>query len=268
MHLSDDLGEHVPLRAVPSRVVSLVPSLTEAIELTCPGVLIGATDYCTHPPSLDVSRVGGSKYPRVQEVLEAAPDLVLANAEENRPDDVARMRANGLPVWVTEAPATVPAALDSLRRMLTQAFRVSEPEWLGQAQDAWQETRPVRARALVPVWRKPWVVLGRDTFAGDVLRRLGVATVYSEHTARYPRPRIDELRAQFSGGAADLLVLPDEPYEFTNVDGPDWFPGVPYVLVTGRYLTWYGPSLVEAHRTLSATFDSVLSGTRNDPWQP
>ena len=41
-------------------------------------------------------------------------------------------------------------------------------------------------------------------------------------------------------------MLPDEPYQFTADDGPEAFPGVPSVLVSGRLLTWYGPSLVDA----------------------
>jgi ABC-type hemin transport system substrate-binding protein len=252
MTLFDDLGWDVPVRGVPERVVSLVPSLTEAVEASVPGRLAGATDYCTHPPTLDVPRVGGSKYPALDRVLELRPDLVLANSEENRPEDVDRLRANGVPVWVMAAPASVPQALASLRRLLTQAFAVAEPGWLVAAEEAWRQTPEIRARAVVPVWRKPWVVLGRETFGGDVLRRLGVAVVYAGHTDRYPRPKLDELRAWFADGSADLLVLPDEPYEFTDDDGPEAFPGVRYVLVSGRYLTWYGPSLVDAHRELSA----------------
>jgi hypothetical protein len=251
MTLFDDLGEDVPLRGERARVVSLVPSLTDAVETTVPGLLVGATDYCTHPSTLDVTRVGGSKYPKVDRVLELEPDLVLANSEENRPDDVERLRANGIPVWVTEAPATVPQALASLRRFLTQALRLDEPDWLVESEELWRETPPVRRRAVVPVWRKPWVILGRDTFGGDVLRRLGVEVHYGGHEDRYPRPKIDELRAWFTDGAADLLVLPDEPYEFTADDGPEAFPGVEYALVNGRNLTWYGPSLVDAHRELA-----------------
>ena len=252
MTLFDDLGEDVPLRGVPRRVVSLVPALTEAVAATVPGALAGATDYCTHPSDLDVPRVGGSKYPKLDRVFDLRPDLVLANSEENRPEDVERLRANGFPVWVMEAPATVPHALASLRRLLTQAFEADEPRWLVEAEELWREAKPVRRRAVVPVWRKPWVVLGRDTFAGDVLRRLGVSIVYGEHEDRYPRPKLDELRSWFADGAADLLVLPDEPYLFTDEDGPEAFPGVPYVLVAGRYLTWYGPSLVAAHAELGA----------------
>lgn len=259
VHLIDDLGEQVPLTGPPRSVVSLVPSLTEAVAVSAPGLLAGVTDYCTHPRGLDAVRVGGSKYPKVDQVLELRPDLVLANSEENRPEDVERLRADGIPVWVTGAPATVPAALGSLRRLLTQAFEVSEPDWLVEAEEVWRETVPVRARAIIPVWRRPWVVLGRDTFGGDVLRRLGVEGVYAHHRDRYPRPKLDELRDRFARGEADLLVLPDEPYEFTADDGPEAFPDARYVLVSGRDLTWYGPSLVAAHRELSAALDAVLA---------
>lgn len=250
--LFDDLGEEVPLAGEARRIVSLVPSLTETVESSCPGRLAGATDYCTHPPELDVARVGGSKYPKVDAVLALEPDLVLANSEENRPEDVQRLRADGVPVWVMEAPAAVPQALGSLRRMLTQALELAEPGWLVEAEQVWRDVPAPRARAVVPVWRKPWVVLGRDTFGGDVLRRLGVDVAYGRHDDRYPRPTLDELRSWFADGTADLLVLPDEPYEFTDGDGPEAFPGVPYVLVSGRLLTWYGPSLVAAHEELSA----------------
>lgn len=256
---TDDLGAEVPLPQPPRRIVSLVPALTEAVEHTTPGLIVGATDYCTHPPGLDVPRIGGSKYPTAGAAAELRPDLVLANAEENRPEDVQALRDAGIPVWVMDAPATVPAALASLRALLTGPLAMAAgtsdpaPAWLAEAERLWApEPPPARARAVVPVWRKPWVVLGRDTFGGDVLRRLGVDHVYVDAGDRYPRPKLDELRQRFADGDADLLVLPDEPWTFTDDDGPDAFPGVPYVLVSGRYLTWYGPSLVDAHRELSA----------------
>ncbi|MBB4685972.1 helical backbone metal receptor [Amycolatopsis jiangsuensis] len=244
--LIDDLGEPVPVAEEPRRVVSLVPSLTEAVEVSAPGRIVAATDYCTHPSTLDVPRVGGSKYPKLDRILAAEPDLVLANSEENRPEDVEALRANGIPVFVMAAAESVPAALGSLRRILTQVFAVAEPEWLVTAEDLWREVEPVRHRAVIPVWRKPWVVLGRDTFAGDVLRRVGIENVYSRHSERYPRPPLAELTET----GADLVVLPDEPYEFTQDDGPGFFPRMRPVLVSGRYLSWYGPSLVDAYVAL------------------
>lgn len=246
---ADDLGVPVPLER-PRRVVSLVPSITEAVARSVPESLVGATDYCTHPAGLDVRRVGGSKYPDVDAVLELAPDLVIANSEENRPEDVDRLRANGTNVWVTEAPKTVPMALESLQRLFALAWDL-EPDWLVQAEDLWRDTKPTALTALIPVWRRPWVVVGRDTFATDVLRRLGIENVYADHEERYPRPALAELNDR----RPDLVVLPDEPYEFTHDDGPESFPGLPYVLVNGRHLTWYGPSLVEAKPALERALD-------------
>jgi ABC-type Fe3+-hydroxamate transport system substrate-binding protein len=218
---SDDRG--TPFGgAPPRRVVSLVPSLTEAIAATDISVLAGATDWCTHPAGLAVPRVGGTKWPDLDRVRALHPDLVVANAEENRDEDVDTLRAAGLRVWVT-APATVDEALDSLARL-----------------------------CVVPIWRRPWMVLGRDTFAGDVLRRLGVENVFAGSADRYPRLGKDEPATV----EADLVVFPDEPYAFTRDDGPDAWPQARPVFVSGRHLTWYGPSLTEAPALLTAQLTS------------
>ena len=231
----------------PRRVVSLVPSLTEAVAATDTGLLAGATDWCTHPAGLDLPRVGGTKWPDVARVVELAPDLVLANAEENRDDDVVALRARGLAVWVT-APATVDQALDSLTRMCAVLDR-PDPAWLAGARDAWAAPpRLPEVSAVVPIWRRPWMVLGRDTFAGNVLARLGVRNVFARHADRYPRLGPHELPAV----AAELVVFPDEPYAFTPDDGPEAWPQARPVFVSGRHLTWYGPSLAEAPRVLRA----------------
>ncbi|QTD97472.1 helical backbone metal receptor [Streptomyces cyanogenus] len=231
------------------RVVSLVPSLTEAVAVTLPGVLVGATDWCTHPADLAVTRIGGTKNPRIDRVLALAPDLVIANEEENRAPDLDALRTAGVEVLVTEVRA-VPQAFTELERVLTACGAPGRPRWLDAAEAAWaaQPGPAERRTAVVPVWRRPWMVLGRDTFAGDVLARLGVDHAYAAHPERYPRVPLEELRAV----RPDVVVLPDEPYRFTADDGPEAFPGVPCALVSGRHLTWYGPSLTEAPRVLSA----------------
>jgi ABC-type hemin transport system substrate-binding protein len=238
----DDLGTVVPVPPVVRRVVSLVPSLTETVASLDPGLLVGATDWCSQPADLAVTRIGGTKNPKTEEIIDLAPDLVLANEEENRAPDLDSLRAAGLAVWVTRI-RDLPGALHSLRRMITLACRRPSPAWLDTADKAWQQRPPdLAGAAVVPIWRRPWMVIGSDTFAGDLLARLGVSNVYSGHADRYPRIGVEELRAC----GADLIVLPDEPYRFTACDGPEAFPGSRTALVSGRHLTWYGPSLVEA----------------------
>ncbi|MEV6250847.1 helical backbone metal receptor [Streptomyces sp. NPDC051742] len=229
------------------RVVSLVPSLTETVAVTAPGVLVGATDWCTHPADLDVVRVGGTKNPDVPAITALRPDLVLANEEENRAPDIAALRAAGLDVLVTEI-RTLDQAFRELERVLAACGAPRRPRWLDEAETAWGDLTPAGTyTAVVPIWRRPWMVLGHDTFAGDLLARLGVRNLYADHPERYPRLPLDELRA----AAPDLVVLPDEPYRFTRDDGPEAFPGAAAALVDGRLLTWYGPSLTEAPRALA-----------------
>ncbi|MFG2982518.1 helical backbone metal receptor [Streptomyces sp. NPDC048258] len=237
------------------RVVSLVPSLTEAVAVSAPGLLAGVTDWCTHPADLgDAVRIGGTKNPDVRRIVELRPDLVIANEEENRAADLAALRAAGTEVLVTEI-RDLPQALRELDRVLVGALGLARPGWLADAEAAWARVEPVGSlRAFVPVWRRPWMVLGRDTFAGDLLARLGVRNVYAGHGDRYPRIPVEELAA----AGCDVVVLPDEPYRFTADDGPEAFPGLPAALVSGRHLTWYGPSLAEAPAVLAEALRAAV----------
>ena len=248
MQVRDDIDEPVTVPGAVTSVVSLVPSLTEAVAACDAGLLTGATKYCSHPAGLAVERIGGTKNPDVARIIELAPDIVLANEEENRASDLTGLREAGVAVWVTRI-RTLPEAFTSLGRMLTIACRLPRPPWLDAAERAWAAPRsPGAVRlAIIPIWRRPWMVLGSDTFAGDLLARLGISNLYAGHDDRYPRVELDELRAS----GAELVVLPDEPYRFTATDGPEAFPGVPAALVSGRHLTWYGPSLAEAPAVLA-----------------
>ena len=243
----DDLDADVPLSAPARRVVSLVPSLTEALAETVPGRLVGATEWCTHPAGLDVVRVRGTKNPDLRAIRELAPDLVVANQEENRELDVRRLREAGVAVWVTRIE-TVAEALDSMDRLLTEALDVAVPGWLAEARALWDvPLPPARAAVAVPVWRDPWMVVGAATYTSDLLRRAGLANAMGGTPGRYPTVEVADIGAS----GADLVLLPDEPYVFTGTDGPEAF-DLPTRLVAGRLITWYGPAMVEAHAVLSS----------------
>lgn len=252
----DDLGTPVTLDRPARRVVSLVPSLTEALWSVEPDAVVGATDWCTHPADLDdrgVTRVRGTKNPDLAAIRDLAPDVVVANKEENRELDVRRLRQSGVAVWVTDIE-TVPAAVASMERLL-DALGWRRPDWLAEARAQWcGPLPPVTRTVVVPIWRDPWMVVGPRTFTTDLLRRLGWANVYADPTrrddhdgSRYPTLPVEALDA----ADADVVLLPDEPYVFTADDGPEAFTRTPTELVSGRLITWYGPSLVEAARLSS-----------------
>ncbi|MEA5154859.1 helical backbone metal receptor [Raineyella sp.] len=296
--LLDDLGAPVPLPADgPRRIVSLVPSLTEAIATTLPERLVGATDWCTRPADLRVARVRGTKNPDLAAIAALEPDLVVCNQEENRRLDVERLRERGIPVWVTVIES-VDQAIASMRRLFVAALGVGEPGWLVEAARVWgpsgdtgsavagdagaesadvesagsesvgvESTGPEsvgveptgseptgpqptasRPTVAIAIWRDPWMVVGGRTYTSDVLERLGFANAFGG-ADRYPHVDVAAIRA-----AADLVLLPDEPYAFGPDDGPEVFRGgehpVPSVCLDGRSITWYGPAMVGARRYL------------------
>jgi ABC-type Fe3+-hydroxamate transport system substrate-binding protein len=247
----DDLGVEARLARPARRVVSLVPSLTEAIAVTDRPALVGVTEWCTHPVDLDVRRVRGTKNPDVAAIVGLEPDLVVANKEENRELDVRRLRAKGIPVWVT-VTETVRGAIGSMRRLFAGGLGWAVPDWLEQVDEAWPERVPTPThRVAIPIWRDPWMVVGRETFTGDLAAHLGLANVFADDAERYPHVAVADIVAR----EPDVVVLPDEPYVFTAIDGPEAFPGLPCALVEGRALTWYGPSLLTAR-------DTVLTAVR------
>jgi ABC-type Fe3+-hydroxamate transport system substrate-binding protein len=243
----DDLGHPVPVGRPVRRVVSLVPSLTESVATTHPEALVGVTDWCTHPPGLTAARVRGTKNPHLAAITALRPEIVLANQEENRQLDVERLRAAGIPVWVTVI-RTLDEAITSLRRMFTVGLGWPEPDWLSEAERIWRAPLAgPRLRAVIPVWRDPWMVVGSDTFTGDLAARLGLDNLYASHPERYPHVSLDDIAAR----RPDIVILPDEPYAFGPADGPEAFPRSRVALVEGRSLTWYGPSLLTARTQLA-----------------
>lgn len=244
---ADDLGMRCSLpEGEVTRVVSLVPSLTEAIAVTRPAALVGATDWCTHPTDLNVTRVRGTKNPDVARIVDLAPELVVVNKEENRELDVRRLREARIPVWVTVVE-DLPQALESMTRLFGTALGWGLPPWLVDADRLWSAPVPEPlARVSVPIWRDPWMVVGSATFTGDLLAHAGLANVFGDRPQRYPRLDL----AEIDTGDVDAVLLPDEPYEFSATDGPEAFHVAPTRLVSGRLITWYGPSLVQARSAL------------------
>ncbi|MPZ72853.1 MAG: ABC transporter substrate-binding protein [Nitriliruptorales bacterium] len=236
------------------RIVSLVPSITEAVAaLGGDHLLVGVTKYCTVGAPGTAERIGGTKNPSLQAIAQLAPDLVLANTEENRAGDLKSLRMAGLRVHESY-PKTVPAARDlilELGSILDAAERAAAiAADIDTALDQAQRQAPAqRVVALTLIWRKPWMGVGADTYADDLLWRCGFANALSGFGQRYPRLEEGLLLG------ADVVLLPSEPYAFGDEDLPAvdrLAPGTPARLVDGELLTWHGPRTAQGLRTFAA----------------
>lgn len=237
------------------RVVSLVPSLTELVWALAPGVLVGRTKFCDEPAEMAaaVPAFGGTKDPDVAAIAAAAPDLVVANHEENRREDVEALRARGIRVLVTEIDS-VAEAFAAIRALGQELGAEERAEAIVQeAADALAEppaAPPVRV--FVPIWRRPLLGLGGDTYGSSMLEACGAVNVLAGRP-RYPEVSPGEVAAL----RPDLVLLPDEPYRF-SADHVAEFAGIaPARVVDGRLLWWYGPRMAASIRALKALFREV-----------
>jgi len=252
------------LPAAPRRIVSLVPSITEILfALGVGDAVAGCTIYCTQPPEgvAAKARVGGEKNPALDAIRALGADLVIANVEENLREHVEALRGWGIPVYVTY-PRTVADGV----RLVRELGEVTGAAERGAAIAAALEADLARTlgargagprpRVFCPIWRRPYMAVGGDTYANDMLSACGGDNVFAGAAARYPAVTLEEVAA----AAPDVILLPDEPYRFRRAHVADFAPylDMPAVargrihLVDGKLLTWYGPRIGAALRELGA----------------
>jgi ABC-type Fe3+-hydroxamate transport system substrate-binding protein len=250
----DASGAPLVLPAPPRRIVSLVPSTTELLcALGLADALVGVTVYCIEPRDVvrAKTRVGGEKNPDLSAIRALAPDLVVANLEENRREDVEALRAGGVAVWVT-FPRTVAEGLAMIRDL---GDIPGAPDGaralLGELEPLYREVRAQADRGagvsvFYPIWREPWMTIGRDTYVHDLLATCGGANVFGDRE-RYPSVTLDEVAAR----APEVVLLPDEPFRFRRAHVKEFQPWARRIhLVDGKPFSWHGPRLAQALRTL------------------
>jgi ABC-type Fe3+-hydroxamate transport system substrate-binding protein len=245
----------------PERIVSLVPSLTEALFAFGVGArVVGRTRYCLWPPRAvgKVPVVGGTKKVDVPRLLELEPDLVVAVREENSRDNVEGIQEAGVPVFVG-APESVEGALWLLRELArvveaprTDAVLRPIERVYGRLREEVKRTNS--RRLFVPIWKNPYMSVGSDTYAHDVLETCGGENVCGGST-RYPVFTLEEVEA----AQPEIVLLPDEPYPFSAEDLEDFYAlDIPAAhsdrihLVDGKLLTWYGPRMASSLTQLAA----------------
>ena len=260
------------------RIVSLVPSLTESLfALGLGGRVVGVTDWCVHPAEAlkGVPKVGGTKDTNVEAVIALSPDLVIANHEENTRRVVERLEAAGLRVWLTY-PRTVRAGAALLREMAVRlgatsraiadvVVPVEEAVALAERVRPWK-----RPRVFCPIWRDPWMAVGRDTYVHSMIELCGGVNVFAERgDRRYPVVRL----ADVVEARPDVVLLPDEPYAFGSRDVAELMRlDLPAAragrihCVDGTWVSWYGPRIRPALNGLRALLGAdPAPGTDADP---
>lgn len=231
------------------RLVSLCPSLTELVfDLGAGDSLVGRTKFCVHPADRvgAVEKVGGTKNPKIDRIIELAPDLVLMNDEENRKQDAEALTAAGLRVH-SAMPRTAAETAAMVRSIGIALGRSREAEPIA-ADIERRADRVKREAARHPtvryaclIWPEPLMTLNDDTFIAGLLSLAGGMNVFGARHDRYPTVTAAELH-----DADPLLVLlPNEPFPFQakhadEISSLSRLPRERFRLVDGELLSWHG----------------------------
>lgn len=235
----------------PQRIVSLVPSLTELLfSLGAANRLVGRTKFCIHPSAEieEIEKIGGTKNPKIDRILELKPDLILANKEENRKEDI-ELLSKSSKVLVTEISTVDEAIMEIVRigktigaseksELLIEEINTSLPSTLNHE----------AIKTAYFIWRNPWMSVGNDTYIHDVMKRFDLENVFGTET-RYPSTYLEELRTK----NPELILLSSEPFPFKEIhiqEIKSACPDARVELVNGEYFSWYGSRMVEAFRNL------------------
>lgn len=271
MTLSDARGREIELRQAPRRIVSLVPSATETLfSLGVGKRVVGRTHFCIRPGG-EIGRVmviGGTKRLNVDVIEELRPDLILANMEENRREDIDRLELVA-PVFVL-FPRSVGHAIEGIRTLGTltateeraRELAMQIGSRLGALRAA--AARHGRYRFAYLIWRHPYMTVNEDTFIAALLAEGGGRNVFGRHRERYPRISLEEMVEADPA----VVFLPSEPYSFlekhrlelaTRIGNPErWLPRL--VRVPGDLFCWHGVRLLEGlpyYRQLLARLDQA-----------
>lgn len=249
----------------PRRLVSLVPSTTETVHALSAGDrLVGVTRFCVHPPEARKRArvIGGTKSPDLGRILALEPDLVLANQEENRKEDVERLEERvpvlvAYPRDVSQAIADI-RALGALLGVPERTFAlVSDIE---RARRAMRESaRPFRY--LYFVWRRPYMVAARGTFIASLLAEAGGINVAPADRGRYPEVQAGDVESS----NADVLLLSSEPFPFREEHASELRSALAgdlrerILLVDGELLSWHGARLRDGVPYLARLSERIAS---------
>ncbi|MDR3577349.1 MAG: helical backbone metal receptor [Anaerolineaceae bacterium] len=286
----------IPIDSAPKRVVSLIPSTTESLfDLGFGDSVVGISDYCTEPARRvsSITRVGGPKNVRVQDILKLKPDLVIANQEENSREDVEELRQYGIPVWVT-FPKTIRQSLDDLWALSELYHRQVAMDRLRSLETALDYARlavsdVARVKYFCPIWEEEsaekrwWITFAAETYPNDLLSLFGGENVFKDRSKldvpetfpveagkdlsqaisnRYPKVTLDEIFM----AEPEVILLPSEPYPYSYQHAIDYrklflqksaansIRSVRWL--DGSLIAWHGTRLARSLQELTGIFSS------------
>ncbi|MFS0671724.1 ABC transporter substrate-binding protein [Ornithinibacillus sp. 179-J 7C1 HS] len=247
--IQDHLGRTLTLPHLPSRIISLVPAITETMyHLGLEDKIVGRTRFCIHPKDKvkQATNIGGTKEIKLDRIHELKPDLIIAEKEENTKEIVETLEQH-FPVFVFEVKK-----IADVYRMITDVGRLTEREsesakLVESIQREFLNLPKMNGkRAAYVIWKKPYMVVGKETYIQSLLEEMGFINPFTTMEGRYPVVTEEDFRKV----ELDYILLATEPYPFREKHLGEFqamLPDVLPVIVDGE-MFWYGSKMIKSAR--------------------
>jgi iron complex transport system substrate-binding protein len=223
---TDEMDRKVEVKGPPQRIVSVAPSVTEALfALGLGDRVVGVSSYCEFPPeALKKEKVGGYINPSLEKIVALRPDLVIGIAEGDLKTFVDKLASLKIPVYITN-PRNVSAVLTSIQNIGKVTFSSRAAEKITQmmkariqAVEARVQGRPL-PRVLPVLNFDPLMSAGRGTFVDDLIRLAGGRNVAEKAKGKYPRLSVEEVFAQ----DPEVIILGSMKSQDAMTEGRQWW---------------------------------------------
>lgn len=257
--MKDHVGRQINCPDNPHRIISICPAITETLfALDIGQNVIGRTKYCIFPEDKveQVPIVGGTKEVNVDLIKQLAPDLIIAEKEENTAAIVEQLEKIA-PVFVAE----VQSIEDSYRLIETLGMLTNKEELseiiVHQAREEFSQLANIaNGHIAYAIWRKPYMVVGKTTYINSVLTHIGFNNPFTRKDGRYPAVSVEALQEV----ALDYLLLASEPFPYSEkhiAEFQAFLPETNIILVDGE-MFWYGAKMLDAARYLAELVKSKM----------
>lgn len=247
---TDQLYRVINIPAPPKRIISVVPSQTELLHFLGLGEKVTAiTKFCVHPTGWfqTKTRIGGTKQLNLSKIRQLHPDLILANKEENKKEQIDEL-SDHFPVWISDVND-----LKTAYQMISAVGKLTETEKKAEelvttiqrafATDS-KSNSNLKPRTAYLIWKDPYMTVGGDTFIHQMLNHAGFENIFSGRK-RYPQIEIEEINKL----GCEVLLLSSEPYPFSKnhiYELTGIHPNTKIILADGELFSWYGSRLLKA----------------------
>jgi iron complex transport system substrate-binding protein len=194
---TDDLGRSVSIEAVPARVISLAPSVTEILfAIGLDREIVAVTAFCDYPPAAARRPKVGYASPNLEQIVALDPDLVIGPAEFLRADLLGKLEQFKISTVVLNAKSL--RDIENHVRLLGQVFRRSaEADGVLTAMRRRMEAAVARVdqarpvRVLYVLNSQPLITVGPGSYIHELIERAGGVNIAASASAAYPRIGMD-----------------------------------------------------------------------------